>query len=400
MRVCMLGYTFYEVDSRVQQYARALVGRGDEVDFVGLGRRGQKPEEVIEGVRIFRIQEREFDEKSKITYLFRLSQFLARSSVCLSWLHLQNRYDIIHVHSVPDFLVFAALFPKLTGAKVILDIHDVIPEFYATKFDAPPGSFSFQSLLLLEKVCAAFADHVIIANDIWREKLISRSLRASKCTTFLNYPLYIAPRRTNLQKTNSKFIILFPGTLNYHQGVDIAVRAVGLVKDSIPELAFHIYGDGREARNILSLIQQLGLEKQVFLHPAVSHEEIATIMESADLGVDPKRTDGFANEALGGKIFEYMACGVPAIVSDTQVNKHYFNESVVRFCRGGDPQDLAKSILFLYQNKDTTRDLVENASEFVNRYRWDIQKTIYLTLANSLALSSKKVRAQKSAPIL
>jgi glycosyltransferase involved in cell wall biosynthesis len=400
MRVCMLGYTFYEVDSRVQQYARALLERGDEVDFVGLGRRKQRTEEIVEGVRIFRLQEREFDEKGKLTYLFRLSQFLARSSVFLAWRHLHNRYDIIHVHSVPDFLVFSAFVPKLAGAKVILDIHDVVPEFYATKFNTPPGSFSFQALLLLEKLCAAYSDHVIIANDIWRQKLITRSLKPSKCTTFLNYPMYLSARQTRRQKADSKFIILFPGSLNYHQGVDIAVRAVALVKNSIPELEFHIYGDGRERENIIQLIQRLGLEKHVFLRPVVSHEEIISIMQNVDLGVDPKRTDGFANEALGGKIFEYMACGLPAIVSDTEVNKHYFNESVVQFCRGGDPEDLAKSILLLYRDKALTKGLIENASEFVHRYRWDIQKSIYLTLVNSLGVSSKKVRARKSAPIL
>ena len=196
MRVCMLGYTFYEVDSRVQQYARALVARGDQVEFVGLRKEGQKAKDTVEGVRVFGIQERAYDEKSKVTYLYRLLQFLTRSSVLLLNRHLKNRYDIIHVHSVPDFLVFAAWFPKLAGAKIILDIHDVIPEFYATKFRVPPGSVTFQSLLFLEKICAAFADHVIIANDIWRDKLISRSVAASKCTTLLNYPMYFVPHRS------------------------------------------------------------------------------------------------------------------------------------------------------------------------------------------------------------
>ena len=47
---------------------------------------------------------------------------------------------MIHVHSVPDFLVFAALVPKLLGARIILDIHDILPEFYASKFGASKDS--------------------------------------------------------------------------------------------------------------------------------------------------------------------------------------------------------------------------------------------------------------------
>jgi hypothetical protein len=44
----MLGYTFYELDSRVRQYARALVERGDEVDFIGLRKENQAAEEIVE----------------------------------------------------------------------------------------------------------------------------------------------------------------------------------------------------------------------------------------------------------------------------------------------------------------------------------------------------------------
>jgi glycosyltransferase involved in cell wall biosynthesis len=389
----MLGYTFYEVDSRVQQYSRALVARGDEVEFVGLRKPGQPAEGTLEGVRIFGIQDREYDEKRKVTYLFKLLQFLTRASLLLSRRHLRQRYDIIHVHNVPDFLVFAAWFPKLAGAKIILDIHDVTPEFYVTKFNVPPGCATFQALLFLEKICTAFSDHVIIANDIWREKLISRCLAASKCTTLLNYPMYFVPDRPTRQKIDSRFTILYPGSLNHHQGVDIAVRALASMKDSIPDCEFHIFGEGGYSKNIAGLIEQFGLEKNVILHPPVSHEEIVQIMQSFDLGVDPKRADGFANEALGGKIFEFMACGLPAIVSDTQANKRYFSEHVVRFCRSDDPEDFAKSILAFYHDRESMNQLARNASKFVHSYQWDVQKSVYLALVDSLVRSPKKVSA-------
>src|SRR5580704_5997062 len=367
MRVCMLGYTFYELDSRVRQYARALVERGDEVDFIGLRKESQTAQDIVEGVQIFRIQGREYGEKGRISYLFKLLRFLAGSSLLLSRKHFRKHYDLIHIHSVPDFLVFAAWLPRLTGAKVVLDIHDVVPEFYATKFNAPPGSRMFQSLLLLEKLCAAFANHVIIANDVWRDKLMSRALR----------------------RTNSKFTILYPGSLNHHQGVDVAVQAFALIKNSIPEAEFHIYGEGAEFENIGRLIRELGLEKDVFLQPYVAHEEILRIMENADLGVDPKRTDGFANEAFGGKIFEFMALGVPVVVSSTRTNKHYFTESVVRFCRGGDAQDLAQSILALHQDQEATDRMVQEATAFIRRYQWEAQSSIYLNLVDALTGPSK-----------
>jgi glycosyltransferase involved in cell wall biosynthesis len=393
MRVCMLGYTFYELDSRVRQYARALVERGDEVDFIGLRKGSQTAQDIVEGVQIFRIQGREYGEKGRISYLFKLLRFLVGSSLLLSRKHFHKRYDLIHIHSVPDFLVFAAWLPRFTGAKVVLDIHDVVPEFYATKFNAPPGSLTFQSLLLLEKLCAAFANHVIIANDVWRDKLMSRALRGSKCTTILNYPMRVVPQARIRQRTNSKFTILYPGSLNHHQGVDVAVQAFALIKDSIPEAEFHIYGEGAELENIGRLIRDLGLEKDVFLRPSVPHEEILRIMENADLGVDPKRTDGFANEAFGGKIFEFMALGVPVVASSTRTNKHYFTDSVVRFCRGGDARDLAQCILASHRDQEATDRLVQNATVFIRRYQWDAQKSIYLDLVDSLTHSPKNMIA-------
>jgi glycosyltransferase involved in cell wall biosynthesis len=182
--------------------------------------------------------------------------------------------------------------------------------------------------------------------------------------------------------------------------VDIAIQAFALVKNSIPNSEFHIYGEGAEHVNISGLIQRLGLEKRVFLRPYVTHERILGIMANADLGIDPKRTDGFANEAFGGKIFEFMALGVPMVVSDTRTNKYYFNESVVRFCRGGNAEDFAQSILAVYQNKQATNRMVHAASELVRGYEWDVQKLIYLKLVDSLTQPSKKIQRPRSEPIL
>lgn len=135
----MLAYTFYENDGRVMRYAEALAQDGAQVDAIVVGRPGQRREEVVNGVRVLRVQTREKNEKGKLTYLWRILRFLFGSMAEVTRQHLKNRYDIIHVHSVPDFEVFAAWIPKLAGAKLILDIHDIVPEFYAAKFGVVHG---------------------------------------------------------------------------------------------------------------------------------------------------------------------------------------------------------------------------------------------------------------------
>ena len=124
----MISYSCYAADNRVMRYAQALVNRGDTVDSLGLDssvRPGRF--EVINGVNSYQIQHRTRNEKGKLDYLARILRFMVKASFILSWRHLRRPYDVVHVHNIPDFLVFAAWLPKITGARVILDIHDILP---------------------------------------------------------------------------------------------------------------------------------------------------------------------------------------------------------------------------------------------------------------------------------
>ena len=96
--------------------------------------------EEINGVTVYRVQSREYDERHKWTYAWRLLKFLWKSSRCLTRLQARNRYDLIHIHNMPDFLVFAAWYAKLNGVKLILDVHDLMPELFASKFEAGQGT--------------------------------------------------------------------------------------------------------------------------------------------------------------------------------------------------------------------------------------------------------------------
>ena len=136
-KVCMLAYTGYEGDNRVRRYAEALVKRGDHVDAIAYSSGEKQPDvETISGVTVYRVQRRDYNERSKWTYAYRLLRFLVVSSIQLTRLHRQHRYDVIHIHNPPDFMVFAAWYPRLRGARLILDIHDITPELYASKFEA------------------------------------------------------------------------------------------------------------------------------------------------------------------------------------------------------------------------------------------------------------------------
>jgi glycosyltransferase involved in cell wall biosynthesis len=385
LRVCMVAYAFYETDSRVMRYAEALANRGDQVDVFSLRKPGKPETETIGGVRVRRLQGRLFNEKSLFSYIWRIFLFLTRALYQVSIHDLSKKYDIVHIHSVPDFLVFSALLPRFRGTPIILDIRDILPEFYASKFGVSENSLGFRFLCLAERLCAKFASHVIITNHTWQERLLSRSVNPGGSTVVLNVPdrSIFTPSKKS-KDVGDRFLILYHGTLNWHQGLDVAVRAFAKVKDLAPEAEFHIYGDGPATADLLLLIEQLQLENRVLLHERIPLREIPSVLETAKLGIVPKRKDNFGNEAFSTKILEFMAMGVPVVVSDTKIDRHYFDDSVVRFFRGEDENDLAHAILDLIRHREMRQALIEGATEFVARNDWAQKKHEYLNLVDEL----------------
>jgi glycosyltransferase involved in cell wall biosynthesis len=381
----MVAYTFYETDSRVMRYAEALVQRGDQVDVFTLQKPGSARAQTLHGVQVRRLQGRLFNEKSLLSYVWRILLFLMRAFCQVSIHDLRQKYDIVHIHSVPDLLVFSALVPRLRGTPLLLDIHDILPEFYASRFGVSERSVGFRFLCLVERLCTRFSSHVIIANHVWQERLLSRSIKPGGSTVLLNVPDRSIFRPSKKKPyTGGRFLLLYHGTLHWHQGLDLAVRAFSKIKDLVPGADFHIYGHGPAKPDLQVLIEELHVEKRVVLHEQIPLREMPAVIETAKLGIVPKRKDNFGNEAFSTKILEFMAMGVPVIVSDTKVDRYYFNDSVVRFFRGEDEDDLARAILDLIEHPEKRQTLIEHAAEFVAENDWAPKEQEYLRLVDGL----------------
>jgi glycosyltransferase involved in cell wall biosynthesis/peptidoglycan/xylan/chitin deacetylase (PgdA/CDA1 family) len=396
-KICMVAYTPYEGDNRVRRYAETLAKRGDHVDMIGLSREpGQPTVEEIEGVTIYRVQHREHNERGMWTYVWRLTRFLKRSSKMLSRLHERHRYDVIHIHNMPDFLVFSAWYPKLTGAKLILDIHDIVPELFGNKFSSRLNTAYVACLKRVEKLSAGFVDHVIVSNHLWFKTVTARSVPAEKCSVLINHVDPAIFSRHTKTRTDGKFVILFPGSLQWHQGVDIAIEAFARVKPRVPNAEFHIYcGSGVLQSDLKKLVDRLGLGESVKFNKAVPLDEMAQVIANADLGVVPKRADSFGNEAYSTKIMEFMSQGVPVVVSKTKVDSFYFEEGTVHFFPSGNVEAMANAILDVVNNDDFRQSLIRNGYEYVKRHGWDRKKKEYLDLID--ALSTEKFEGISSA---
>jgi glycosyltransferase involved in cell wall biosynthesis len=386
MKVCMLAYSFYDADNRVRRYAEALARRGDQVDAIAVGHAGQPAVEVINGVRVFRLQSRVRDERGPFSYLLKILLFFFRSTWFLLKRAFREPYDLIHVHNLPDFEVFATAFQRMRGTRVIHDMHEVVPEFYASKFRIGERSLLFRLLALVEKVSIAFVDHVIVVNHMVEETVLKRrSVRPEKCTVILNYPdTRIFKRGAPHVRTGEEFVICYPGTLSRHQGVDIAVEAVGLLREKTPGLKFLIIGDGPEREHLKRLIAERGLEERVSLTGLIPLEEVAEIMTTIDLGVVPKRKEGFGDIAFSTKIMEFMAMGVPVLASRTRIDEFYFGDGLVEFFESGNAADMAEKILALIEAPERVAQLRRKSAEFIAKNDWAVKQEEYFALVDGI----------------
>jgi glycosyltransferase involved in cell wall biosynthesis len=385
-RICMVTHSDFLSDARVSRYAEALAQRGDHVDVLALRRSPDVPaKETLGNIDLFRLQPRYGKtEKSRLSHLLPVVRFLVTSSFWLFREHRRRPYDLLHIHNVPDFLVFAAWYPKLTGARVILDIHDLVPEFYVSKFGVHQHSIAIYLLKAIERVSAAFADHVIISNHLWRDTYASRNHLNGKCSVFINNvdSRVFCPRPRT--RSDGKTIVLFPGGLQWHQGLDIAIRAFRKVRAQLPNAEFHIYGDGNMKDDLIQLAKELELSDAVRFFNPLSVRQVAEIMANADLGVVPKRADSFGNEAYSTKIMEFMSLGIPTVVSSTKIDRFYFDDSVVRFFESGNVEALSDAMLEVIRDRQLRRRLAANGLDYVARNNWNSRRAAYLDLVDLL----------------
>jgi glycosyltransferase involved in cell wall biosynthesis len=177
---------------------------------------------------------------------------------------------------------------------------------------------------------------------------------------------------------------MFPGGLQWHQGLDIAIRAMPLVLKRIPAAEFHIYGDGNRKGELIELTRSLGLEQTVRFFDPLPLAGIAEVMAQADLGIVPKRADSFGNEAYSTKILEFMSLGVPMVVSKTKIDQYYFNDSIVRFFESGNSVALAEAVIDVLENDELRVSLIANALKYADLNCWSRREGDYVELVDSL----------------
>ena len=160
-------------------------------------------------------------------YIAAYLSFFAQCFLLISLLHLRKRYKIIHVHNMPDFLVFSTILARILGARIILDIHDPMPETYLAKFPERKRGFFYDVLLLQERLSAAYATKVLTVHEpLKRDVLVKDGINPDKISVVANFPddeIFLTSDRF----TDSRPLrILYYGTLDDRFGLEDALESI------------------------------------------------------------------------------------------------------------------------------------------------------------------------------
>jgi glycosyltransferase involved in cell wall biosynthesis len=391
-RAIAVMYSTYPGDPRPRRAAEALASEGVGVEVICLRETAEEPErESFCGVEITRIPVKH-RRAGKLTYLAQYGTFILISGGILAYRALKRQYHLVHVHNMPDVLVFSALIPKILGAKVILDLHDPMPELMATIFGARENSSSVWLLKKLEKWSVRFADEVITCSEPWKQIFLTRSCLPDKITVIMNSPderifRHREPPRQNprIRDSSKPFVIMYHGALVERHGLDLAVLALQKIRKTIPNAELRIYGRKTPfLERVLDLAHELDLSAAVRYLGPKNLEQISDAIGECDVGIIPNRRSKFTELNTPTRIFEFLSQAKPVIAPKSSGVLQYFGPKELVHFELGNADDLAAKIEYVFGHPEEVAQISQRGQEACLKYKWSNERIRFVHLADRL----------------
>jgi glycosyltransferase involved in cell wall biosynthesis len=371
----MIAYTDYAIDARVRREAETLAAHDFNVRCLTTKNGGTAKRFTLDGVEVEELRVAKYRGKSTRAYATSYIHFLAAASVACVRLLARGELDIVHVHNIPDFLVLAGLIPRFAGRKVVLDVHDSVPETFAAKFSN--GSLLRKALCLEERLSALVAHRVICVNHPQRDVLVGRGIPDAKTFISMNVPdprIFASAAPSTAVTEAGRLHLVYHGTMVQRLGVDLLIRSVARLQDRIPGVRLHLWGHGDDLSAFQALAQELNVSDRILFEPAgFPLRELPARLGTMDLGVVGNRQSAAGDLMLPVKLLEYVSLGIPTVVPRLKTIQHYFTEDMVAFYEPEDVDSLADAILRLHDSADLRRSQAAAARGFLDDYGWERQ---------------------------
>jgi glycosyltransferase involved in cell wall biosynthesis len=381
LRVGMVVCSEYESDARVRRQAEALAARGDDVTVYALNSAGRPRSEIIDGVRVIRSATRKYRGSSARAYLSLYGGFVVRAA---AWLGRRPRsFDIVQAHSMPEALIFAAAVQSLNRVPLLLDIHDLSEQLFASKF-RPDGAL-MSVIRVTTRSSLRFADEVITVHESYADTV--RAMTRRRVSVVMNCPddRLFKPRQIRPWTPGGRVVFAYHGLIAPRHGLINAIDALHALRTDVPGAELILLGGGDGLDAVRERVAELGLTDVVSVpdRPCPVTEVVARL-GSVDIGLVPSQRDPWTDEVLPTKLLEYATLGIPVITFRNPVIERYFPDDAVTFVDPASPENLRAAMLALVKDPERARKQVERAWEVMSELSWERQRRAYFEVIDRM----------------
>ncbi|HKB28110.1 MAG TPA: glycosyltransferase family 4 protein [Candidatus Limnocylindrales bacterium] len=399
--IAILSHSYYEEDPRVRRQAESLAAAGWRVDVFGLQRPGDPRRSRLAGVEIHHLGVQRHQGAGPATYLAEYLAFFVRAAFALSGAAIRRRFDVVQVATLPDWLVFAALPLKLAGVPVLLDLHEAMPDFFATRFPGLARPWSRGLIRAAERASLAASTRAITVNSALRDRLVALGARADRIDVVPNsvslarFDPARYPARAFM--VDRQLRLIYAGALTPTYELDVVLRALALVRARRPnlELRLDLYGRGDAETSLRTLAAELGLADAVDFHGRIPIEDVPAAIAASDIGLAPTRLDAFTRSSLSTKIFEYAAMAKPVVASRLPMIERELPPDAVALYEPGDVEALGDRVLEIVDAAGTRSDRVEALRSWVAGRSWDADAVRYVELIEQMVEGRRAPRFRR-----
>jgi glycosyltransferase involved in cell wall biosynthesis len=371
----------------VQREAEALAAAGFDVEVICMRDPDRPRRSVVNGVTVISLPVR-WRRSGKARYLIDYGYFFVLATGILAFRHIRRPYTVVQVNSMPDFLVFAAIVPKLLGSRVVAYLHEPTPELVETLF----GPSRMTGILAsIEQWVLRFADHSVTVTDQLKQRYVERGAQADRITVVLNCPdpqTLLANWEPPPQAARSELVVVSHGTIEDRYGQDTIIEAAGLLRDEMPDLRVVLTGRGSLVGEMIAAIADRGLQEVVRFEGWVSRPRLNEILYSADVGIVAQKASPYSHLVQTNKMVDYWIFGLPVIASRLRSVSEAYDDEVIEYYEPGDAAGLAAAIRRLHDDPGRRAKLARSGELAHLRNGWATQRAIYLGVFDAIAPTS------------
>ncbi|MBK9170111.1 MAG: glycosyltransferase family 4 protein [Bryobacterales bacterium] len=387
--MAMVSFSPYPADPRPRRAAETLRGQGMTIDAICLQDGTGPARQNLDGLDIVRVPIRQ-RRGGKFAYAYQYSAFILIATWILALRVLRRRYDLVYVNNMPDVLVVCALVPKWLGAKVILDLHDPMPELMRTIFGFSEESWAVRIIRYFEKWSMARADLVLTVNEACKRIFGNRSCDPGKIGVVMNSPdelifPFREARSYARRSPGRPFVMMYHGLLAQRNGLDLAIEALGIVRAAVPHIEFRIYGKKNDYLDqVMEQVRSHGLDGCVRYMGFRRLEDLARDIEACDVGIIPNHRNAFTEINTPTRIFEYLALGKAVIAPRTPGIEDYFGSEGLFFFEPGNAAELARTMEHVAANEDEATATAEDGQRIYRDHSWSQERLELIGLVRDL----------------